>query len=108
MPNLFCLLVYMFLICYCNSVQRKTCKPGIKSDYYYSIKSFKEYVLNFLNSWYNSDSCQVGMSSLSKINHFKLFLYDLRSNLPTMNEFETELAEGFIKSLSDIDKLPKM
>lgn len=103
MPNLFCLIIYLFLCSYCNSAKRKADKPYK----IYCIDSFKSRVLAFLDTWYKSDKCTL-KSSISNVNHFKLFIYDLRSSEFFEHAYERELFNGFIEILADIDNLPKM
>lgn len=104
MPNLFCVLTYLLLRSYCNAAMQK----AKDFDQRRSIENFKIHILDFLNIWYASDNCKVNLCSLSKINHFKLFVFDLRDKMIVENEFEEKLLNSFCNVLSELDKLPKM
>lgn len=104
MPNLFCVLIYLLLRSHCNVAMQKA-KNFVQRR---SIEKFKIHLLDFLHIWYESDNCKVSISSLSKINHFKLFIFDLRDRMIVEDEFEEKLLNSFCNVLSELDKLPKM
>lgn len=104
MPNLFCVLIYLLLRSHCNVAMQKTKNPVRR----HSIEKFKIHLLDFLRIWYESDNCKVNLYSLSKINHFKLFIFDLRDKMIVEDEFEGKLLDSFCNVLSELDKLPKM